>query len=507
MKKNKLKYMFPVILSILFLGLYSDSGNNNSSNRSVTRQQIPFNANNISTFIWNTGVFNQDMRTNNTPGFEWPKGSWKFAIFTTGFCIASYVNGGLRMANASYNGEYTPGYCVDSVFHTDVRFKFYSVKSGDSYINNPDWLNWGLMVPFGAPYVDVNNNGTYEFVVDTPGVRGAAQTIFICLTDADPSNHTSSEGFSGGTLPLGAEVHLTAWAYNVTGLQDIQFFKWEVVNKHVYSWDSTYFSIVCDPDLGDALDDYIGCDTVRELGYVYNADNQDGSGSGISYGVNPPAAGIIFLKGAKYTYSQTNLGMTSFTTFDTPIGPICEFDPSSPQHSYNYMRGYKRDGASWLCPLFNPFRRTKHIYNGDPVTNQGWNEYQGCVINCGEDTTGNIMIPAPPGDVRFVISTGAGNLAVNPGDTQTIIAAQLIARGTSNLNSVTKLKQLADVAIQLYNNGFVIGVEPISSEVPQQFKLYQNYPNPFNPVNKDKIFHSTPLIPPSPKGGGEARGC
>ncbi len=51
-----------------------------------------------------------------------------------------------------------------------------SIRSGqiDNYINNPDWLNWGLMVPFGAPYVDVNHNGTYEFITDTPGVRGAA---------------------------------------------------------------------------------------------------------------------------------------------------------------------------------------------------------------------------------------------------------------------------------------------------------------------------------------------
>ena len=317
MKKSKLHYLFPVILSILFLGLYSDGGNEIKTNRTITRQQIPFDANNINTFVWNTGVFNQDMRTNNTPGFEWPKGTGKFAMFTAGLCIASYVNGELRMGNASYNGEYAPGYCVDSIFHTDTRFKFYSIRSTDNYINNPDWLNWGLMVPFGAPYIDVNHNGTYEFIVDTPGVRGASQTIFICLTDANDSTHMHSEGFSGGTLPLGAEVHLTAWAYSLQGLQDIQFFKWEVINRHVYGWDSTYFSIVCDPDLGDANDDYIGSDTVRNMGYIYNSDNQDGSGSGISYGANPPAAGIMFLNGAvlKNVTPKINLGLTSFVYF------------------------------------------------------------------------------------------------------------------------------------------------------------------------------------------------
>ncbi|MGA2669157.1 MAG: T9SS type A sorting domain-containing protein [Ignavibacteria bacterium] len=33
----------------------------------------------------------------------------------------------------------------------------------------------------------------------------------------------------------------------------------------------------------------------------------------------------------------------------------------------------------------------------------------------------------------------------------------------------------------------VIGIKPVSSEVPKGFELYQNYPNPFNPVTKIKF--------------------
>lgn len=33
-------------------------------------------------------------------------------------------------------------------------------------------------------------------------------------------------------------------------------------------------------------------------------------------------------------------------------------------------------------------------------------------------------------------------------------------------------------------NGGVIGVEPVSNQIPKEFRLYQNYPNPFNPVTK-----------------------
>lgn len=38
--------------------------------------------------------------------------------------------------------------------------------------------------------------------------------------------------------------------------------------------------------------------------------------------------------------------------------------------------------------------------------------------------------------------------------------------------------------IDLPLKNFIIGIKPISSEIPTEFKLYQNYPNPFNPVTK-----------------------
>ena len=74
-----------------------------------------------------------------------------------------------------------------------------------------------------------------------------------------------------------------------------------------------------------------------------------------------------------------------------------------------------------------------------------------------------------------------------PGDTQKIVICQLIARGSSNLNSVTKLKQLADIATEFYNTNFIIGVNNISTEIPDNFSLSQNYPNPFNPVTNIKF--------------------
>ncbi len=93
------------------------------------------------------------------------------------------------------------------------------------------------MVPHGAPYIDVNHNGIYEPQIDTPGVRFADQTIFICMTDGFPGEHKIGEGFGGGTAPMFAEVHLTAWAYNRPGLEDMQFIKWDIINKNVVPWN------------------------------------------------------------------------------------------------------------------------------------------------------------------------------------------------------------------------------------------------------------------------------
>lgn len=446
--------------------------------------------NKISTWIQNTGTFNQDIRTNNTPGFMWPKGTNKFAIFTTGLTIGGYVNGKLRLAAASYTGEYRPGTVISvngiPTPYTDSTFKLYKVSIGDNCTNNPDWADWGLMVPYGAPYEDINSNGQYEPCIDIPGVIGAGQTIFVCLTDAFPESHTGLEGFGGGTAPLNAEMRLTAWSFenSVTGTENTQFVKWQIINKNDIKWDSTRFSIVCDPDLGDAVDDMVGCDTAGQLGYCYNADNVDGTGAGYSYGQNPPAVGIKFLRSVKNKWSTDaeHFGMNGFCVFKS-VGISCEEDPQSSVHAINLMKNLKRDGSPWINPL--TWDQTKYTFHGNPEASSGWTEFVGTVNNCGGADTGSI-VPSPPGDKRFVMSTGRDDLTFQPLDTQEIIMTQLIARGSNNLNSVTKLLAYSDAIGTTFQNVYIdpVSVEQVGSEIPAGYFLSNNYPNPFNPVTK-----------------------
>ncbi len=485
--KNLIAILLIWVISISAFSKPRISFSQISDNPDYIQNQVLFNPNNIYTWIQNTGVFNQDIRTNNTPGFMWPSGSSRFAIFTTGLSIGAKVNDSIRLASCSYKGEYWPGYINNGSPDSNSYFKFYKITRGDGP-SNPDWLNWYRMVPYGAPYYDVNNNGVYDQGIDTPGVKNAQQTIFICMTDGFPGSHNQSEGFSGGTRPLFAEMHLTAWGYSKTAYSDMQFFRYEIINKGSNIWDSTYMAFITDADVGDAVDDFVGCDTARHLGYAYNADNQDGTGNPPSYGANPPAVGMIMLKGVHIKGSNPfDLNMTSFTYFGAPW-VLCETDANQPLSAYYFLKGRKNDGSYWRHP--NTKEKVFKVYTGNPENNEGWTEFgyngnpnMGQIRNCiGGDTI--TTYPCNPGDMKYILGTGSSKLIVSPGDTQKIIMCQLIARGTSNVNSVTKLKQLADAAWSLYNNNFVIGIENISTEVPAAFSLYQNYPNPFNPVTK-----------------------
>lgn len=466
-------------------------------NPSFVIQMVALDGNNINAWIINTGIFNQDLRVTNTPGFEWPKNTGSFAIFTTGINIAAKVDGVLKEATASYKGEYTPGYIIDSagqpVARTDSRFKIYSVRSTDNWISNSDWLNWGLMVPYGAPFVDINHNGVYEPVIDTPGIRGASQTIFVCLTDGFPETHQLGEGCGGGTTPLYAEVHMTAWCYDNPTIQDVQFIKWVIINKSHSDWNSTYIAVVSDPDLGCANDDYIGCDSIRQLGYCYNGETIDCQGS-YRYPGFPPAVGFEWLNCS----GASNINMKSFIYYHTHSA-VCEEDVNGePLSAYNYMKGYKADSTPYVIPQTSPPQTTKLCFSGDPETNTGWTEFKGKINNCGGSLYGQYVVPAPMWDAHFVMGSGADNFTVHPGDTQNVMIAQLIAEGTSNLNSVTKLKILADTVKAFCSRGFVIGTEQISSSIPGRFALYQNYPNPFNPKTKIKF-----SIPPNEGGKGD----
>ena len=431
----------------------------------VVLQRIILNANNMSAYFQNTGIFDQNTTSGNTAGLEWPKGSGRTASFTAGLCIGCGINGQYAQVMASYKGEYAPGHFKsDGTWETTGDFKMYTVRLGDNATNNPDYANWYKMVPYGAPYKDINNNHQYDDGVDIPGMPNAGQTIFECMGDGDVSQRSPGEGFGGGINSpiLGAELRFTAWSYTTPGLEDLQFINWVVINAGTSRWDSTFLGVVVDPDLGDANDDYIGCDVNLGLGYCYNGDNNDGNGAPPTYGSAPPAFGMDYFKSPINHVTGDTLGMTSFVFFTNTVSspPPCESDPNGePIPAYNMLQGLKKDRSPFLDPTVSPPAVTKFVYPGNPETATGWTEAKGSVQNCG-GITGTTIPTNPAGDRRFIFNSGALDFTVSPGDTQNIVLAQFVARGSSNLNSVTRLKSLSQTAQIIYDRNFNVTPPP-----------------------------------------------
>ncbi|MBK8552910.1 MAG: T9SS type A sorting domain-containing protein [Ignavibacteria bacterium] len=436
------------------------SGNpdaNGSNNSAFVVTQSKLDANNISAWFRTNGSYNRDPSTGNA-GFEWPKGSGKFARYASGMWIGCISGSDTLIAVADYAYDYQPGYVDNSGMpqgNNDPLYRIYSIIKGDT--TSPDYLNWP--VSQGAY---LNSNGKPFFM--------GTQTMFFSMTDAYP--HQSKQG---SVVSLKAQILQTNWCYTNTGLGDVEFIEYRIINRSSSAWTNAYVSVWTDDDLGAAVDDAIGCDTMRNLGYTYNITDNDQE-----YGTAPPAVGTKLLRSPVVATGNNNdtvkyysppgsqnlivkvgykfTGMNIFNTWNN--GSPQPSDPNTYSETYKVLEGMWGNGSEWIDPINN--QPTQKTYSGDPVTGTGW------IMSDGNDR-------------RFLQSFGPFNM--NPNDTQSVIVAQLIARGSSNLNSISQLRALSDYVQTVYDDNLqsVIAVNNISTEIPSQFILNQNYPNPFNP--------------------------
>lgn len=275
------KYRFVIIalaISVIPIFVFSQTNplkqiqflsKSQSYSKKLYLDRTKLDANNISANFYNNGEFYSDYVT-QTAGFEWPKGSGMYAIFSAGLWIGARYQDtdttkSIRVATVGHFGsEYRPG-MIDKITglpddYTKPEYKIYKVRPLlDNANSNPDYLNWP--VNQGAPWIDINNDGKWDPYVDKPGIQfhnGPTfpdMMLYYVYNDADPNYHT---WIWGQSKPLGVEVHKTAWAYNA--LPNVQFLRFQIYNKSPRPWDSTYIGLWSDPDLGVAFDDYAACD-------------------------------------------------------------------------------------------------------------------------------------------------------------------------------------------------------------------------------------------------------
>lgn len=286
-----------------------------------------------------------------------------------------------------------------------------------------------------APFLDYDGDGMYDpkqgdypiiEVRDCDKQIYADQMIWWVYNDAG-NIHNESKG-----SPMYMEIQALAFSFKTSDeLNNMTFYRYKLLNKNNVTLNDTYFSVWSDPDLGNPEDDFIGCDTARNLGIVYNADPDDDRtaiGNSPGYGSPTPALGVDYFRGPlgnepdytkpqdtirdcdgnviDYAYVNKPVGLSSFVYYDRD-GSSTTGNPGGATEYYNLMKGLWKDGTCYT-PDGNgntgSSECTKFVFPSDPEEVGGWSM-------CSESVT--------PGDFRFLHSSGPFTLL--PGATNELI--------------------------------------------------------------------------------------
>lgn len=522
--------------------------------------------NNVRTRVEAGGLWWQN-RADGVADYEVPKGSNSFALYAGGLWIAGTdVNGQLKAAVSKFGTTgvdyYTGPLYIDGTAEIDdvtceeydrffeltraevALFNAYnqSVLKGTQAEDYPDYqiptaiLEWpgNGDVAKGqdfrlAPYMNVAGDDSYEPELgDYPfydlegdidcrenredrSISGRRplfgdKTYWWIFNDKG-NLHTESNAPS-----IGMEIHGQAFAFATNDeINNMTFYNFELINRSTFTLTNTYFASFVDPDVGDATDDYVGCDVQRGLGYAFNGVEFDpGQGGQAGYGTNPPAIGIDFFEGPYQDPDGINnavgigpgealnglgyfdpndrepdlvpdnerFGMRRFVYYN--IGPAPNGDPDLAVHYYNYMRGIWKNG-----------RRMRHGGNGfnsagveeiptdfmfpgtsDPL-HWGTTDVNGFTTipantSWSEDNPGGGEAQNANGDRRFIQS--AGPFTLRPGNVNDITVGVVFAQAQSGgrLASVEDLFVADDKAQALFDNCFQVLSGPNAPQVTVQ---------------------------------------
>lgn len=398
--------------------------------------------------------------------YEVPKGSGLSPVFASALWIGGIDAGGqIHTAVQTYRqtgADYWPGPIsgISTPMDSSTCLQFnriwkidkwkvtefiYNYSSGNvangTYIVPEELTTWpakgnGNVTDQLAPFVDLNNDGIYNvYDGDYPLIKGDQMLFRIFNDSLSVHNSTVPAG-----LPLGVEVHASAYAYSCQGIADSNqvlntttFYEYKIINRSVRDYDSLYVGLWSDVSLGNSWDDYLGCDTLFSAGFVYNGDNDDENLGG--YGLNPPMQNIKVLKGMLADVGDgidNNLnGITDEpgerTTMNhfmpvnkAPASPVGT--PISAGDYYNYLRSiwkdgvhlhYGNDGRNTAAPL------TNFMFSGLPYDTTGWTEF----------SSGNL-----PEDRRLLVSSGP--VSFDSGDTLSLDFAYVFSWDPINPNGL-----------------------------------------------------------------------
>lgn len=452
----------------------------------INESMDTININNISALINPYGCMFWDYVESNH--YEFPKGSGLNTIFSLSLNIAGvdiqqnpYLSGILQR---QFGADFFPGPVSSGEYYNfsyDTTWtKVWKINKQEILAHISSWDQEGYEVPrtiarwpgngdpskgqalMMAPYYDKNENGLYDPVNgDYPIIRGDQAVYFIYNDIRAP--HT--DYFGNG---LSAEIHCMVYAFDLPdnpALNNTVFVNYLVTNRSNMTYSNVHLSLFADTDNGDAMDDFVGCDTLLNAAISYNGQVPDGGNTGGGYGDHPPAQSIMLL----------NKDMSSFIV------------------NGNAATGYYQ----WLSRPYDAnalINSINALWNdGSPIIGSG----------CGHNScaTGDIVkyaFPGSPNDLdswsmlQSPIGMAEYSCFINmmpvtdfhPGETVCIDVALTSAMDENgdHLDSYTLVKQYAETVKAFYDANFPASCFDVAPAVDERMAMNKTsvhvYPNP-----------------------------
>ena len=497
----------------------NNPNNNNTKNQKIfssgclpSSSEAILSINNVRTTILGGGDMWWD---GNNRKYEIPQGSGKHSMCAGALWIGGLDDqGNLKVAAMTYRqdgNDFWPGPLNSDVSSTDYGTtdaemcasfdKHWSLTKNDvieyrEYVNCiaspncdesllyasysiPDVItNWPALmqnedgnITYLAPFTDVNNDGDYTVGIDYPeynldgelncleeDILLGDQTIWWVFND-NGNIHTET----GSESAIGLEIQAQAFGFTTNDeINNMTFYSYKIINRSTSVLNETYFGQWVDPDLGNYLDDYVGCDVSLGLGYCYNGDAEDEGSSGYNYESDdpPPAIGVDFFRGPLADVGDgidndkdglidepfEQIIMSKFVYYNNDFSDYG--NPENASHYYGYLRGIWKNGqkmtyggTGWEPD--NPECNFMFPDDTDPDNpNNPWTE-----LTAGND----------PADRRFLQS--AGSFTLEPGAVNYITTGVVWARadasdGGDNYSSVELLKEHDQLAQNLFDSCF-----------------------------------------------------
>lgn len=476
--------------------------------------------NNVRAMLMNGGDMWWDL--NNNPRYEIPKvvnpAERRYSLFSGALWIGGLDDAGnLQVAAQTYrqNGNdfwpgpltemgavATPASCEEWDHHYKIdraeidafRNAWYQSEAYGTAFNVDDFPNVKKWPGYGrdangisismAPFVNVDGNpndynpaaGDYPDIRPFPDGGQPDQAVWWVINDKGDV-HTESGG-----LPIGLEIHVMAFAFTTSNaINDMTFYRYRLFNRSNSALNDTYIGQWVDADVGNAADDYVGCDTLRGLGYAFNGDaNDDGA---FGYGLNPPAVGTDFFLGPEYAPGQP-LKMTQFVYYNNTEGLMG--NPEVASHFYGYLRGFWKDGSHMTFG--------GNGYGGSQPTNFMFPDPPG--ICGGSNSWSEALVGNDPNDRRYIQS--AGPFTLQKGQQMDIHVGVVWARklANGNLGSVCELLSADDLAQALFDARFQLLEGPDApvtevDEYDQELVISWDYPDAFSRNNYHESYSQT----------------